>query len=90
MVRGIVREPETQALWDVEWVDDDGVVIRAWRRLDREIAEHVAQRWLAARPQSRVALSRRVRVQDEERLELMQVLRADRATDQHEPRLAMA
>lgn len=29
MARGAVRAPETEVLWDVEWVDD-GVVIRAW------------------------------------------------------------
>lgn len=69
-----MQAPEPEDLWDVEWVDDNGTRIGAWRRLNREIAEHVAQRWLATKPQSQVALSRRVRVQGEECLELVQVL----------------
>lgn len=74
MVRGL----EAQALWDVVWVDDDGVVIRAWQRLDREIAEHAAQRWLVTRPQSQVILFRRRSLAwGEEILELVQVLRPD-------------
>lgn len=76
-----MREPEPQVVWDVEWVNADGVVIGTWRRLDREIAEHVARRWLAARPQSQVSFSRRVRVQgeetDKEIVERVQILRRD-------------
>lgn len=68
---------ESKALWDVEWVDTNGTVIGAWRWLDREIAEHVAQCWLAAKPHSQVALARRVRVQGKERLELVQLLRQE-------------
>lgn len=46
-------------LWDLEWIDSNGVVLGQWRRLDRETGARQIQRCLHDRPTSRVYLYRR-------------------------------
>lgn len=46
-------------LWDIEWIDADSTPLEQQRHLDRETAEHQAQRWLREKPGSRIYLYRR-------------------------------
>lgn len=46
-------------LWDVEWIDADGTPLAQHRQLHEEVAHLQAQRWLKAKPGSRVYRYRR-------------------------------
>jgi hypothetical protein len=46
-------------LWDVEWIDVDGTPLKQKQQFTEDSAHRQAQRWLKAKPGSRVYLYRR-------------------------------